>query len=162
MPVSSEICAFQFSTGGQPPELQLPVAVRLHQLLLGQRQRHPAAGGLARQPQLADLLQQPDQLARATGVEVGLDALVGQLGARAHQGALHVDVGALAGLVDLDRPEQRRADLVGQQRRRALAQHRRVQRDLRVRAVERLAAPVGLDVDGVPGASRRPPTSAIA
>ncbi len=142
--------------GREPAELQLPVAVLLHQLLLGQRQGHTTARGLARQSQLADLLQQPHQLAPATGVDVGLDALVGQLGTRAHQGALDVDVVPLAGLVDLDRPQQRGPGLVGQQRRRALAQHRRVQRDLRVSAVERLAATVGLDVDRVPGRRRRP------
>ena len=62
MPVSSEICAFQLSTGSsrRNSSSQWPL-VDLDELLLGQRQRHAAAGGLAGQAQLADLLQQADQ-----------------------------------------------------------------------------------------------------
>ena len=79
-------------------------------------------------------------LVGAAVVDRPLHARVVELGRRAHPGPLDVDVGALAGLVDVDRPEQGGPHLVGQQRRRPLGQHRRVERDLGVRAVERLAA----------------------
>ena len=57
--------------------------------------------------------------------------------------------------VELDRPQQRRAHLVGQQRRGVLAEHRRVQRHLGVGAVQRLAAAVRLEVDRVAGGDER-------
>ena len=136
-------------------ELQLPPVALDRDLLLGQRQRHPAARGLAREPELADLLEQHQRLVGRAVVDGLLDAGVVELRAGPHPRALDVDVGALAGLVDLDRPEQRRADLVGQQRRRALGERRRVQRHLRVGAVERHPALVGLEVDRVAGRDER-------
>ena len=50
-------------------------------------------------------------------------------------------------VVEVDRPQQRRPHLVGQQARRALGQHRRVQRDPVLGRVQRLPAAVRLDVD---------------
>ena len=97
-------------------ELQRPPVAVDVDLLLGQRQRDPAARRLALEPELADLLE---QLQRLVG-----GAVVDRPAARprsrawratAHQRALDVDVGALAVGVDVDRPEQRRPDLVGQQ-----------------------------------------------
>ena len=149
--MSREIWAFHCSTGSIERNSQVDrVAVELD-LLLGQRQRHPAPGGLPVQPQLADLLEQPQRLGRGAVVDLPLRGVVVELGAGAHQGPLDRDVGALAGLVDADRPQQRRPVLVGQQRRGVLGEHRRVERHLGVRAVERLPAAVRLLVDRVAG-----------
>jgi hypothetical protein len=81
--------------------------------------------------------------------------------ARSHHRPLHDDAGALAGAGDVDRPEQGGANPVGQQRRGVLGDHLGVERDLRVRAVQRLSAGVCLPVDGSPGVTNAA-TSAIA
>ncbi len=130
-------------------ELQRPlVALDVH-LLLRQRERDPAAQGVALDPQLADLLEQQEHLAGRAVLDRLLRALVAQLRRRPHPCALDEDLGALAGLVDLDRPQQGRPDLVGDQRAGVLGDRLRVQRHLRVGAVEGLAALVRLQVDRV-------------
>ena len=149
MPVSSEIWAFHCSDGDLGPELQVPPVALDGDLLLGQRQGHPAAGRLAGQPQLAHLLEQHQRLVRAAVVDRPLHAGVVELGGGPHPGPLDGDVGALAGRVDLDGPEQGRAHLVGQQGSGALGDQRRVQRHPRVGAVQRHPALVRLEVDRV-------------
>ena len=62
-------------------ELQAPVVAVDLDLLLGQRQRHPAARGLAVQAQLADLLQQAQRLAGACRRRSALRRVVVELGA---------------------------------------------------------------------------------
>jgi hypothetical protein len=98
------------------PELQQPPVVDQVQLLLRQREVDAAPGLLAVQPQLPDLLEQAEHLLGRPGVDRLLDLLVGELGARPHQRALELRVGAFAGLVQRQRPEQGGPDLVGQQR----------------------------------------------
>ncbi len=136
IPVSSEICAFHCSTGSSSRKLQPPGVGLDVDLLLGQRQRDPAPRGLARHPQLADLAEQVEHRVGGAVGDLGLHPVVVELGAAAHQRPHDVDVGALTGLVDLDRPQQRGSDLVGQQRGRPFREHGRVQRDLGVGAVQ--------------------------
>ena len=130
-------------------ELEPPPLALDRDLLLGQRQRHAATGRLSRQTELTDLLEQEQWLLGGAVVDGLLDAAVAQLRPRPDARALDGDVGALAGRVDLDGPQQRWALLVGQQRGRALGDHRRVERDLGVGAVQGLPALVRLDVDGI-------------
>ena len=134
----------------QPP----PVALNVY-LLFGEWQRDTTALGFLSLPQLADLLEQYEQLVRLVVVDRALGAGIRQLLARPHQCTLHLHVGALAGRVDLDLPQQRRADLVGQQGPGALGDQLRVQRNLGVGAVERLAAQVRLKVDRLAGCDER-------
>ena len=63
----------------------------------------------------------------------------------------HVDLGLATFGVEVDRPHERRPDLVGQQAGRALTHLRRMQRRAGVRAVERLAASVRFGVEQVTG-----------
>ena len=70
MPVSSEIWAFHSSTGSSERNSRRQRSSSIDDLLLGQRQRHAAARGLAGQPQLADLLEQGEHLVGAAGVEL--------------------------------------------------------------------------------------------
>ena len=137
------------------PELQAPVLARHRDLLLGQRQGHPAARGLAGQPQLPHLLEELQRLGGGAVVDGPLHARVVELGGGPDPGPLDVHVGALARGVDLDRPEQRRAHLPRQQRGGALRQRRRVQRDLGVGAVQGHPPLVGLQVDRVAGRHER-------
>ena len=105
-----------------PAEAQRPPLAVDVDLLLGQRQRHSPAGGLPLLAQLADLAEQHEELVGRPGVDLLLDAGVVELRPAADDRADHVDGGALALGVDLDRPEQRRPVLVGQQGGRALRQ----------------------------------------
>ncbi len=155
IPVSSEICAFQPSTGSGARNSRRPLAVAGDNFLVRDRQVDAAAFEFALLAQLADLAQQLQRLRRRTGIEILLYAGVVELRARLHQRALAGDVRAFARSVDLDRPEQRRPHLVGQQRRGALGKLRRVQRRALVRRVERLAALARLDVDRVAGLHER-------
>ena len=82
-------------------------------------------------------------------VDLALHALVVELLPRPDPRTLDRRVADLSRGVEPDRPHERRTDLVGQQRSRSLAEHLRVQRDLAVRGVERLAATVGLLVDRI-------------
>ena len=136
-------------------ELQAePVALDVH-LLLQRRQVDAAAGGLAGQPELAELLEQEEDLAGGAAVDLGLGLVVAHPPGGADARTDHLDVGARPLRVEPQRPQERRPDLVGQQRRGALRQHLGVQRDLRVGAVQRLAARVGLQVDRVAGGDER-------
>ena len=63
----------------------------------------------------------------------------------------NVDVGALAGLVDVHRPDERGTQLAGKQARRALGQLGRVQARVAVGRVERHTAPVRLLVERAAG-----------
>ena len=137
--------------GEHAAELQRPLLALDVDLLLRQRERDAAAQGVALDPQLADLLEQLEHLAGRAVVDRLLGALVAQLRRGADAGPLDEDLGALPRLVDLDRPEQGRADLVGEQRAGVLGDRLRVERDLRVGAVEGLATLVRLQVDRVPG-----------
>ena len=109
MPVSSEICAFQFSTGvsRRNSSSQWPSPSSTSSCSGSGSDTPPRAASRASRSSPTSLSSPISSLA-ATGVEVGLDRLVGQLGARPHQRPLDLDVGALAGVVDLDRPQQRR------------------------------------------------------
>ena len=157
MPVRREIWAFHVSTGvsRRNSSSQCPSPVSTSSCSGSGSETPPRAASRASRSSPTSL-SRPMSSSALPGVEVCLHPVVRQLGARADQRPLDLDVGALAGLVDLDRPQQRRTHLVGQQRGGALAQHGRVQRDLGVGAVERLAAAVGLDVDGVARPRRTP------
>ena len=59
-------------------ELQVPSVALDVDVLLGQRQRHPAADGLAGDPELADLAQQRQRLVGGAVVDRALHVLVGR------------------------------------------------------------------------------------
>ena len=79
-------------------------------------------------------------------VERALDALVAQLGPAADTGLAHMHGGALAGLVDLHRPDERRPQLVGQQAGCALGELGRVEARVPVGRVQGLTAALRLRV----------------
>ncbi len=135
--------------GEQRPELEVPPVTVDLDLLLRQRERDPATGGLAGQAQLAHLLEEHQRLVGAPLVDRLLGTGVVEPGGGANACPLHLDLRAFAGLVDLDRPEQCGTDLVGQQRAGVLGDRLRVQRHLGVCAVQRFATQMGLEVDGV-------------
>ncbi len=155
IPVSSEICAFQPSTGSGARNSRRPLAVGGDDLLVRDRQVDAAALELTLLAQLADLAEQLERLRRGTGVEVLLYTGVVQLGARLHQRALAGRHPCPRPRRRPDRPEQRGADLVGQQRRGTLGQLRRVQRGALVRCVQGLAPLARLEVDRVAGLDER-------
>jgi hypothetical protein len=124
--------------------LDRPGAVPLHDLLLGHGEPHASAGALELQAPLPHLLEQRRDLRGHVVVRVLRDA--------AHLGSPDVGGGELAGPVELERPHHRRAPLAGQQARRALRQHGRVERDLAVGRVDGERAIGGL---GVERAARR-------
>ena len=127
-------------------ERELVAVLALLDLLLGDRQRDPAAPLLAFLAEQADLLQQVQRIARRPVVQRALDARVVELLPAADERPADVDLDSLAGRVDLHRPEDGRADLVGQEAAGALGQRRRIEARVPVRRVERLAALVCLDV----------------
>ena len=149
MPVSSEIWAFHCSVGSWARNSRLQWSPSIDTSCSGSgSDTPPRAASRASRSSPTSLSSISGSSADAV-VDRPLDAGVVELGRGPHPGPLDRDVGALAGRVDLDRPQQRRADLVGQQRRGALGDQRWVQRHLRVGAVEGLAALVGLHVDRV-------------
>ena len=136
-------------------ELEPEAAVPLGDHLLGDRQADPAAPHLALPAEDADLAQEPELLVGRAAVEVLLDADVVELRPAADERAPDRDVDALAGLVDVHRPDDGGPRLVGQQARGALREHGRVEPRVLVRGVERLAALVGLDVHRAAGVDER-------
>ena len=137
-------------------ELQAPAAVLVDDLLLGQRQRHPAARRLAGQPQLADLAQEREHLVGGAGVELGLDArridsLARDL-TRARSTVTSVPSPVASTLILHTRAGRTWS---GSSEPASSEIDRRVQRDLGVGAVEGLAAAVGLHVDRVAGRDER-------
>ena len=129
-------------------EAEHPVSVLEVDLLVGQREADTASSGLPRQPQLADLAEQPEDRVALPRVEVRLDALVGELRPAAHHGPLDPDRGPLPRRVDVDRPQQRRPVAVGEQGAGTLGELLGVQGDLPADAVQRLSPAVRLLVDG--------------
>jgi hypothetical protein len=126
--------------GQRRPQDQLPTVAVLLDLLLGQGQVDRAAIGCAAGQQRTQLGQQRDRLGCGARVDVRLQAGVVELGPAAHPRSLQGDAGDLAVGVQVDGPQHRGAVRVGQQAHRALAEHRRVQRNLAVREVDGLAA----------------------
>ncbi len=155
MPVASDSWAFQSSTGSGRPVGQLPPLVGGDDLLLRHGEAHAAALHLDLLAQAADGAQQLQLLPTPSGVEVGLRTGVGQLRAAAHRSARDSCVDEGAGGVHGQFPHQRGTGLVGQQARRALGQHGRVQRDLACGCVQGLPALVGLRVQPAAGSDER-------
>ena len=127
-------------------ERELVAVLALLDLLLGDRQRDPAAPLLAFLTEQADLLQQVQRVARRPVLQRALHARVVELLPAAHERLADIDLDPLAAPVDLHRPEDGRADPVGQEAAGALGQRRRIEPGVPVRRVERLAALVCLDV----------------
>ena len=106
-------------------------------------------------PLLPQLPHPFEQLQPATRVDVGLHPGVVEPLPAAHHGPAYLGGLELAGGIELEGPDQRRANLVGQQAGRPLGQHRRVQRGANVWCIEGLAAPVRLQVDHPAGRHER-------
>ena len=149
--MSREIWAFHCSTGSCCRKLRLHRSPSMSISCSGSGSETPPRAA-SRFIRSSPTSRSRSIIGSAVPASTCLHALVVEPGAAADPGPHHVDVGALAGAVDLDRPQQRRPLRVGQQRGGALGEHGRVQRHLGVGAVERLAATVRLDVDGVAGA----------
>ncbi len=88
-------------------------------------------------------------------VERLLDTAVVELLPAPHAGLANVDLGALAGLVHVHRPDERGTQLAGEQAGRALGQLGRVEPRVPVGGVERHAAPVRLLVERASGRDER-------
>ena len=117
-----------------------PRAVLVDDLLVGDREAHPAARALERQAALADLAQQRG--------DVRGHVVVGVLGDAADLGARDVGRDERSGRVEVERPQDGRAPHAREQARRALGEHGRVQRRVLVRRVDGDRAAVGLAVEG--------------
>jgi hypothetical protein len=124
-----------------------PRAVLAHDLLLGHVQAHPAALALERHAPLADLGEH--------GAHVAGDVLVGVLRGAAHLRADDLGAGEDAAPVEVERPQDRGPPLAGQQARRALGQHGRVQRRLAVGGIDGHGALVALAVERPAGLDER-------
>ena len=83
-------------------------------------------------------------------VELGLRLLVAELLPTADPGPDHVGVDHLPVRIQPDRPQQGGPDLIRQQTRRPLAEHRRVERDPSVRGVHRHPPPVRFVIKQIP------------
>ena len=130
------------------PQLERGSAVRVEDdLLLRGRQ----VDGVALPGEgLAVGADHPEQLEHRPGgpvVKSALDGGVVQPRPGPHQGPAHVDRRELTPGVQVQPPQQGRAHLVGEQAGRALAEHRRMQRDPFVRGVQRDPAPGQLGVE---------------
>src|SRR6476619_1868293 len=123
----------------------------LRDFLLGQLQAHAAAANLALLAEDPHLAQEPEHLVCGPVVDGSLDAAVRELLAAADTSLADVDVGALAGLVDVHRPDERGTQLAGKQARRALGELGRIQTRVAVGRVERHTAPVRLLVERAAG-----------
>ena len=154
-PVSSDIWAFHCSTGSRLRYSSDHSGPAVSTSCSGRGSDTPPRAGLALEPALADLLEQPQRLVGGALVDRLLRARVVQLGPRPDPRPLDLDVGPGAVAVEPDRPEQGRPELVGEQRAAVLGDHRRVQRHPAVGAVQRLAAAVRLQVDRVAGGDER-------
>jgi hypothetical protein len=86
---------------------------------------------------------------------IGLHAGVIELGAALDPRAAHVDGDALSTAIDIDRPQQCRAQLPRQQRGRVFRQGLGMQWNLGVGAVQGFSTPVRLEVDRVAGTDER-------
>jgi hypothetical protein len=118
-----------------------------HHLLLWEAELDRVARSGGGEQRVADGRELGDRRRGPAGVDLPLDALIGQLGAAAHQRPPHVDRRGRARGVDIDRPQRGGSRTIGQQRRRALAQHGRVQRDPPIRRVVGLRPRPGGGVD---------------
>ena len=160
IPVSSEICAFQPSTGS---------GARNSSRQPGSPSRAGSStiscSGICRlaPPRSASRCSRhgPTSASRAerlpwrAAVDLGLGLDVAELRATADQRPADLRAGHLAPVVQPDGPQQRRPNLVGQQAGRPLTEHRRVQRGPVIGGVQGHATAVGLQVDRVAGANER-------
>ncbi len=125
-PVSSEICAFQASTGRSPrrASVQPPPSARTTSCSGVPSSMAPTVGGpLQQEP--ADLRQQRQRLGQRARVGLCLHRRVVELGAAAHPRPAQPHLDRLAVGVQVDAPQDGGPELVGQQARGALAEDRR-------------------------------------
>ena len=149
-PVSSEIWAFHCSTGSIERKWSSRESPSVSTSCSGSGSDTPPRAASRSSRSVPTSLSSMQRLGGAAVVDASLRLLVVELLPGADACSLDRDVGALPGGVDLDRPEQGGTLLAGQQRAGRLGDRLRVERDLGVGTVERLATTVRLLVDRVP------------